>query len=566
VPSAIDITTFLCVILLAYFAEMCYYFDMENALSYANLKADFEALKTDYAALSAKHAALEANYTEVNGKLSWLLEQLSSNNRKLYGQSSEKSAYDQIGVFGDRLADTFVTNREAPGTEPAAAPQKQKPKKQGEMGSRLPEGLPVETIEIKLSEDQQQCPDGHGPMRVIGKEVVRREVKITPASVTIVEYVRYSYSCPPCEETSDEPVNIVKPELPPQVIKGSMCAPETLAHIAVEKCVMGVPIYRQEQAWKRDGIPFTRQTMGNWMVRCGEDYLSPIYDRLHWQLCQHKLLHSDATVLQVLREPGKPPQSDSQMWVYRTSGDARHQIILFDYQPDKTQGRPRDFLAGFEGYLITDGSSSYNGLPDSIILCGCLNHCRSGFVDALRAIKNEEERVGSLALIGRDYCDDLFKIEREIKDQSFDKRYEVRNKKAKPILDEFRDWLDSVQPYVAPKSKIGGAINYSINQWECLIRYLLDGRIECSNNRAERSVKPFVINRKNFLFATSVAGARATAVYHSFTETAKENGLDSFRYLTHIFKTAVGVNLRENEDMVISLLPENAPEICKVLK
>ena len=545
---------------------MCYYFDMENALSYANLKADFEALKTDYAALSAKHAALEANYTEVNGKLSWLLEQLSSNNRKLYGQSSEKSAYDQIGVFGDRLADTFVTNREAPGTEPAAAPQKQKPKKQGEMGSRLPEGLPVETIEIKLSEDQQQCPDGHGPMRVIGKEVVRREVKITPASVTIVEYVRYSYSCPPCEETSDEPVNIVKPELPPQVIKGSMCAPETLAHIAVEKCVMGVPIYRQEQAWKRDGIPFTRQTMGNWMVRGGEDYLSPIYDRLHWQLCQHKLLHSDATVLQVLREPGKPPQSDSQMWVYRTSGDARHQIILFDYQPDKTQGRPRDFLAGFEGYLITDGSSSYNGLPDSIILCGCLNHCRSGFVDALRAIKNEEERVGSLALIGRDYCDDLFKIEREIKDQSFDKRYEVRNKKAKPILDEFRDWLDSVQPYVAPKSKIGGAINYSINQWECLIRYLLDGRIECSNNRAERSVKPFVINRKNFLFATSVAGARATAVYHSFTETAKENGLDSFRYLTHIFKTAAGVNLRENEDMVISLLPENAPEICKVLK
>jgi len=539
---------------------------MENAVSYYELKTENEALKSDFAALGAKYAALEANYAEVNGKLSWLLEQLSSSNRKLYGQSSEKSVYDQIGVFGDMPADIFVTGREAPGTGPAAAPQKQKPKKKGEMGTRLPEGLPVETVEIELPEDQRECPDGHGQMRVIGKEVVRREVKITPASVTIVEYVRYSYTCPPCEETSDEPVNIVKPELPPQVIKGSMCAPETLAHIAVEKCVMGIPLYRQEQSWKRDGIPFTRQTMGNWMVRGSEDYLAPIYDMLHWQLCQHNLLHSDATVLQVLREPGKPPQSDSQMWVYRTSGDARHPIILFEYQPDKTQERPRDFLTGFEGYLITDGSSSYNGLPDSIILCGCLNHCRSGFVDALRAIKNEEDRVGSLALTGRDYCDDLFRIEREIKDQSFDKRYEVRNEKAKPVLDEFRTWLDSVQPYVAPKSKIGGAINYSINQWEYLVRYLLDGRIECSNNRAERSVKPFVINRKNFLFATSVAGACATAIYHSFTETAKENGLDPFRYLTYIFKTAAGINLRENEDMVISLLPENAPESCKVLK
>ena len=539
---------------------------MENAVSYDELKTENEALKSDFATLSAKHAALEANYAEVNGKLSWLLEQLSSSNRKLYGQSSEKSVYDQIGVFGDKPADIFVTGREAPGTGPTAAPQKQKPKKKGEMGTRLPEGLPVETVEIELPEDQRECPDGHGQMRVIGKEVVRREVKITPASVTIVEYVRYSYICPPCEETSEEPANILKPELPPQVIKGSMCAPETLAHIAVEKCVMGVPIYRQEQAWKRDGLPFTRQTMGNWQVRGCEDYLAPIYDKLHWQLRRHKLLHSDATVLQVLREPGKSPQSDSQMWVYRTGGDAERQIILFDYQPDKTQERPRDFLSGFEGYLITDGASSYNGLPDSIILCGCLNHCRSGFVDALRAIKNEDDRVGSQALIGRDYCDDLFRIEREIKDQSFDKRHEVRSKKAKPVFDEFRAWLDSVQPYAAPKSKIGGAINYSINQWEHLTRYLLDGRIECSNSRAERSVKPFVINRKNFLFATSVAGARATAIYHSFTETAKENGLDPFRYLTHIFKTAAGVNLRENEEMLISLLPENAPESCKVFR
>jgi len=527
-------------------------------------ESDLQTLKAENAQLKAENAALKAELAEVDAKLSWLAEQLASNNRKLYGQSSEKSIYDQIGLFGDNPAD--VVDPATPESEPSGTPVKEKPKKRGEMGSRIPEGLPVETVECVLPDDELGCPKCGDPMRVIGKEVVRREVKITPAKVTIIEYVRYSYSCPPCEEASDEPVVIVKAELPSQVIKGSMCAPETIAHIAVEKCVMGTPIYRQEAQWRRDGIPFTRQTMGNWIVRGSEDYLAPIYDKLHWQLCQHSFLHSDGTPIQVLREPGKSAQSESQMWVYRTSGDAEQPIILYDYQPDKTQERPRDFLAGFKGYLNTDGSASYNGLPDDIILVGCFNHARSGFVDALRVIKNDEDRIGSLALIGRQYCDNIFKIEREIKDKPYEERYEIRNEKAVPVLDKFRGWLDSVQPYVAPKSKIGGAINYTLNQWERLKRYLLDGRIECSNNRCERSVKPFVINRKNFLFATSVAGARATAIYHSFTETAKENGLDPFRYLTYIFKTAAGVNLWENEDMLTSLLPENAPDICKVIK
>jgi len=523
---------------------------MENAASYNDLLNE--------------NAALKAELSEVKSQFSWLLEQLSSNNRRLYGQSSEKSIYDQIGLFGDKPTDVFVIDPAAQycSSEP---PKKERPKKQGEMGTRLPEGLPVETVEIELPDDQRECPEGHGMRRVIGKEVVRREVKIAPASVTIVEYVRYSYSCLQCEETSVAPVSIVKPNLPPQVIKGSMCAPETIAHIAVEKCVMGTPIYRQEAQWKRDGIPFTRQTMGNWIIRCSEDYLVPIYDRLHWQLCQHKFLHSDATTLQVLREPGKSPQSDSQMWVYRTSGDAEHAIILYEYQPDKGQERPRDFLAGFKGYLNTDGSSSYGGLPDDIILVGCFSHARRGFTDALRVIKDAKDREGSLALIGRKYCDDIFMIERDASEKSFEERFEIREEKAKPILEEFRAWLNSVQPYVSSKSKIGGAINYTINQWAYLIRYLDDGHIECNNNRAERSVKPFVIARKNFLFATSVAGARATALFHSFTETAKENGLDPFRYLTYIFKTAAGVDLRKNEDMVTALLPENAPESCKAI-
>ena len=122
-----------------------------------------------------------------------------------------------------------------------------------------------------------------------------------------------------------------------------------------------------------------------------------------------------------------------------------------------------------------------------------------------------------------------------------------------------------MQPYIAPKSAIGKAVNYALNQWKYIERYLLDGCIEISNNRCERSVKPFVINRKNFLFAQSVAGANAAAVLQSLTETAKENGLNPFEYFSYVFRTAAGHNLRVNPDMISALLPENVPQVCRVI-
>ena len=522
-------------------------------------------LKSENAALKSEISALRSENAEINGKLSWLIEQLSSKNRKMFGSSSDKSAYDfagaQIGIFEGGNQTVPAVEAEEPAVN---SPPRQRPKKSGEIGSRLPANLPVEVVECVLPENERDCPNGHGPMRAIGKELVRRELKMIPAKAVVTEFWRYSYLCSICEKNSDGPAPIVKAELPPQAIKGSMCAPETVAHIAVQKCVMGSPLYRQEAEWKRIGIPIARQTMASWLIKCSEDYLEPIYDRLHWQLCQHKFLHSDSTNFQVLREPGKPAQSQSQMWLYRTSGDAEHPIVLYEYQPDKKQERPQAFLAGFSGYLMTDGFSSYHCLHDGIVLVGCFAHVRAKFSDALKVIKKDEERIGSLALTGKQFCDKLFDIERDIKGESFDGRYTVRNEKAQPILDEFYAWLLSVQPFVAKQSKIGKAVNYAINQWKYLIRYLLDGRIECSNNRAERSIKPLVINRKNFLFADSVAGARAAAVLHSMTETAKENCLNPHEYLSHIFRTAAGANLRENLEMVIALLPENVPVQCRV--
>jgi len=537
---------------------------MENATLIAELKSEISELR-------AENIALKSDNAEMKSKLDWLIEQISSNNRKMFGSSSEKTAYAdgamQICFYEDGTTEiTAFDSAEVISSKPG----KNKPKKKGEIISKLPDDFPIETIKCELPEDLCGCPQCGEKMRNIGKEIVRRDLKIIPAKAIVTEYERYSYACPHgCEKvsnvTGDLVPIIIKADLPPQIIKGSICTPETAAHIAVEKCIMGSPLYRQESQWHRLGIPIPRQTMATWLIRCSEDYFEPIYDELHRRLLRHKFLHSDGTVFQVLREPGKTPQSESCMWVYRTSEDAEHPIVLYEYQPDKKQERVNTFLDGFIGYLMTDGSPSYRQLPKEVILVGCFAHCRSKFFDALKVIQKEEEREGSLAQIGKEYCDKLFEIERKIKEKTFVERYEIRKEEATPILDEFYAWLLSVKSQMASKGKIGTAIKYALNQWEYLNRYLLDGRIEISNNRCERSIKPFVINRKNFLFATSVAGARATAVIHTITETAKESGLNPYEYMTHVLRTAAGIKLRENSDLIIDLLPENAPESCRVL-
>jgi len=514
--------------------------------------------------LIVENQALKAELAETKQKLSWLMEQISSTHRKLYGPSSEKSVYDgvvvQVSLFEESEPEIFISSALAD----EATPPKAKPKKRGEMGTRLPNNLPVEIIECTLPEDEQICPTHGAPLQVLGRELVRRELKFTPAKATIVEYWRSSYSCRACDTEGTE-ATIVKAPMPPQVIKGSMCAPETIAHIIAQKCVMGAPLYRQEQDWRRNGIPITRQTMANWLIRCSEEYFEPIYAELHRLLCLRQFLHVDETTFQVLREPGKPAQSKSQMWMYRTSGDTQHPIVLYDYQPDRKQERPREFLKNYSGFLMCDGYTAYHGLPDNIVVVGCFAHVRVKFSDALKCLK-EEDRPGSLALIGKQYCNKLFDIEREIKDEDFVTRFQIRDEKAVPVLNEFHAWLERTGAYVAHKTKLGVAIGYALNQWPYLRRYLLDGRIEISNNRGERSIKPFVINRKNFLFATSVAGARAAAVLHSMTETAKENGLNPFSYLTYVLHSAAGGDIRHDADLVKRLLPENAPTTCLAIE
>ena len=236
-------------------------------------------------------------------------------------------------------------------------------------------------------------------------------------------------------------------------------------------------------------------------------------------------------------------------------------IVLYDYQPDRKAKHPIEFLQKFRGYVHADGYAGYHNLPEEIVVVGCLAHARRKFDEAIKAIP-ERDREGSGAQRAKRYCDQLFEIERQLASCTQEERYEKRQELAKPVLDEFLSYLYAAK--AAPKSSFGRAVHYTIQQWKYLERYLLDGRLEISNNRAERSIKPFVIGRKNFLFANTPKGARASAILYSIIETAKENGLNPLAYLTYIFKNAPNWDIRNDANALQKLLPSFAPDDCKI--
>lgn len=313
------------------------------------------------------------------------------------------------------------------------------------------------------------------------------------------------------------------------------------------KFVDGVSLYRQEQHYARLGIDLSRGVLSNWMVK-GSEWLELIYSRLKQKLLEQEVLHADETTLQVLKEPGRAAESQSYMCLYRT-GCTGPPIVLFEYQPTRSGEHPRKFLEGFKGYLHADGYAGYHNIPN-VTLCGCWAHFRRKVDEALKGLPTKQRRSGnSKAQELLDRINRLFVVERELKQESPGDRLVARNPRSRPIVEELRKGLEDIAPSVLPKSLFGLAVNYGRQQWPKLVRFLEDGRIEIDNNRSERSIKPFVIGRKNFLFCNTPKGARASAVIYSIIESAKENQLNPYAYLNYLFEQLPNLESRDNETL-----------------
>jgi transposase len=309
------------------------------------------------------------------------------------------------------------------------------------------------------------------------------------------------------------------------------------------KYVDGLPLYRQERQLARIGVQLPRSTLAHWMVKAGE-LVQPLVNLLRDRLLAYDIVCMDETRLQVLKEPGKRAESQSYLWVQR-GGPPDHPIVLYDYDPSRSQRVPIRLLEGFSGYLVTDGYEGYGKVcaEYGLTAAGCWAHVRRKFDEAIKVqgLLGPAKRKGSLAGVAMARIQQLYRIERETKSLPADERQRIRQARAAPLLDEIRAWLDEHLPIVPPRSALGKAMYYAHRQWPKLTVYLADGRLPIDNNLTENAIRPFVVGRKNWLFCDTVAGAHASANLYSLIETAKANGIEPYAYLrSGLHRTAPG--------------------------
>ncbi|WP_039944592.1 IS66 family transposase [Thermicanus aegyptius] len=496
---------------------------------------------------------------ELTLKLKWYEERLLLNQKKRFGSSSEKTDEAQLTLpLFNEAEETADPAAEEPTLETITySRHKQSGKREKEL-----KDLPVEVIEYHLPENEQTCSSCGNPLHEMSVEV-RQELKVIPAQVKVVKHVRHVYACRHCEH-HEAHTPIVTAPMPTPVFPGSLASPSAMAYIMSQKYVYAQPLYRQEKHLERLGVPLSRQTLANWMLYGAHQWLHPLYERMKEHLIRQEILHADETTVQVLREENRAAETTSYMWLYRTGRDGPP-IILFDYQKTRAGEHPKAFLAGFRGFLHVDGYAGYNQLKPEVTLVGCFAHARRKFDEALNALPPSDRNKNVAAKIGLGFCNQLYAVERDLKEASPEERYEERLKRSKPILEAFSVWLHQMKDQVLPKSTFGQAVQYCLNQWESLTNYLKDGRLEIDNNRSERSIKPFVIGRKNWLFSNTPRGAKASAIIYSIIETAKENNLNPYNYLTYLFERLPNIDLKD-KDMIDQLLPWSAalPSNCRV--
>lgn len=500
---------------------------------------------------------LENTIKDLQNQVHNLTEMVMLLRKDKFGSSSEKTPKEcdgQLSLFNEAEVEANTETTE-PITIDVKGHTRATNKKTRE---ELLKDLPVREFPCYVAEDERNCDQCGAILKEIGFTKVRDEIEYIPAKVRILRYMQQACECPKCKHTAHPFIR--KADIPSSILNHSLASPSSVSQVMYQKYVNSIPLYRQEKDWEQIGIGLSRATMANWIIRCSEDYLNPLVEELRKRLLKRDIIHCDETPVQVLKEEGKKPQTKSYMWLYRTGNDSKHPIILYDYKPSRNGDNAATFLKDFKGYVHSDGYSGYNKL-EGITRCGCWAHLRRKFVEAIPDKKAPGTPLTN-AEIGRDYCNKLFAIEDSLKDLSSKERFCKRLELEKTVLEAFWCWLDNLTPLKG--SALGKAVTYAQNQRPYMENYLLDGRCSISNNAAENAIRPFTVGRKNWLFADTPKGAKASADVYSIIETAKANGLNVYTYLQYLFIYMPDLDWRNHPELLDDLMPwsERVKDVC----
>mgnify|MGYP002640995196 CR=1 FL=1 len=452
----------------------------------------------------------------------YLMQQMVEMKRLVYGRRSEKTNPDQLQLFidGERDPESIAgvdPDDETPDYE--ELPAHVTMKKRGPHPGRAPLPSHLDRQEIHLHPENLDCPCCGSEMSPAGEEI-SEELGLVPARFFVRRRVRHKYACRTCEDA------VVRPPLPPAAIDKSMAGSDVIAAIVVSKYADHLPLYRQQQIYRREGVELKRATMCSWVGKVAF-LLDPIVQQMKKDMLATGVLQSDDTGVKYLQSPG--PAKSGNLWAYTSNDDD----VVYDFTTDRSRAGPSAFLEGFQGNLQVDGYAGYNEVfrNPGISHAACWAHVRRKFEKSLDTDPVEAARVMYL-------IQQLYKVEKEIREMDpkpgAGAIAEIRKQQSLPVSDKLKEYLVKYREKALPKSRLGLAIEYAFGQWEWLTTYIYDGRVEIDNNDCERAMRRVAVGRKNWMFTGSDQGGINAAIIYSVIETCVRNRINPHEYLTDI--------------------------------
>jgi transposase len=481
------------------------------------------------------HDALQRKQRE-NDQLSHRLQQLL---KARFGPRADRLNPNQLILFATEIIE------KASEPAPVETPKGRPPSNRNGHGRRkLPADLPRQQVVHDLPDDEKRCPCcGEARVR-IGQET-SEQLEFEPATLYVIEHVRPTYACKRCEG------NVTTASKPLQPIEKGLAGPGLLAQVITSKYGDHLPLYRQEQIFKRSGQSIPRSTTCGWMASCAA-LVKPLVDRMKTLTLQSKVIHTDDTPVPVL-EPKRGKTRTGRLWVY--VGDHDHPYTVFDYTPTRGRDGPANFFGDYAGYIQADAYGGYDHLfkpkggaarvPTEV---GCWAHARRKFVEAEDSDPMRSHTAAAMIRL-------LYEVEAEARDLDAASRCALRREKSLPRLEQIKTWFETQRTDVLPKSPMGQAISYCLSNWSALTCYVSDGDLAIDNNAAENAMRPVALGRKNWLFAGSNAGGQTGATLMSLVASCKRHSLDPFAYLRDV--------LRRLPDTPISQLDPFLPDLWK---
>lgn len=510
----------------------------------AALKALLIAKDAELTARTAELAAAKNGLVVTQLTIEKLKAQIAKLRRSKFGASSERidRALEQLELALEEAetAKAEVVAAQPQQPEPEAADAEAQPaegvKSQKKKRRQLPPEFPRHDVVHAPPGVCKTC--GGSELRTVS-ETVTEVLAYVPARFEVNRHVRPVYSCRKCETMVQAPM----PDLP---IPRGMVDASFLAHIVVAKFCDHLPLYRQAEIYARSGLDIDRSQLAEWLGHVAW-LLRPLVELIAEHVMAGRVIHADDTPVDVLA-PGTGKTKTGRFWVYlrdeRPHAGSAPPAVLYRYTPDRKGEHCRTELANFTGWLHADGYAGFGRLyeiagmrssdaallpgPPRVAEVGCWSHVRRGFFDEWAA---HQSKIAKEAL---DRIGALFDIERPIAGSPPDIRRAVRQRTARPRIDELATWLDEQLKKLPGKSDLAGAIRYARSRWHALTRYLDDGRLEISNNAAENQIRPAALGRKNWLFCGSDAGGERAAAFYTLVRTARLNGLEPEAWLTNV--------------------------------